>query len=87
MSSENLGFYALKRGEFQEAVNVFRRALEKKKTAGMYLGLGIAHEHLEDYPTARWYLYKGLDIETNNKDIQQKIAAIEKKQSHSSEYL
>jgi tetratricopeptide (TPR) repeat protein len=83
MSSDDLGFYALKQGDFQEAVNVFRRALEKKKTAGIYLGLGIAHERLEDYPTARWYLYKGLEIDPKNKNIQQKIAAVENKLSHS----
>jgi hypothetical protein len=76
---EDLGFYALKKGDFQEAVNIFRRALDEKKTGRAYLGFGLAHEGLEDLPTARWAYYKSLDLDPQSRELQQRIGAVDRR--------
>lgn len=83
MDSEQLGFTAIQKKDYQEAVNIFRRALEKKKSAKSFLGTGIAHFHLGDYPTARWAFYKTLELEGNNKEAARFIAEIEQIKSES----
>ena len=62
MMYEMLGKIALSKGDFQEAVNIFRRALDEKKSADSWLGLARAYDGLEDLPTASWACYKSLDL-------------------------
>lgn len=76
---EDLGFYALKQGDFQESVNIFLRALAGEKTARAYYGFGMANESLEDFPTARWAYYKSLDLDPRNRELQQRIDIVEKR--------
>ncbi|MDI6753523.1 MAG: hypothetical protein QME78_03920 [Thermodesulfobacteriota bacterium] len=78
MNFEELGFLALNNNDNQEAINIFRRALEKKKSADGFIGLGIAHYNLEDYQTARWAFYKALEMEPDNKEILIHISNVEK---------
>jgi len=52
MTTLELGFLAIRRGDDQEAINIFKRALEQRKEAEAYFGFGLAHYHLEDLPTA-----------------------------------
>jgi hypothetical protein len=56
-----LGYLADKRGDHQEAVNIFKRALEARKGADEFFGLGLAHYHLGDHLTARWAFYQVLE--------------------------
>lgn len=79
INHEDLGFFALKQGHFPEAVNIFRRALDEKKTARAYFGFGIAHDRLEDFPTARWAYYKALDIDPQSVEIQQHIDEVDRR--------
>ncbi len=83
MDSEQLGFTAIQKKDYQEAVNIFRRALEKKKTSKSFLGAGMAYFHLGDYPTARWAFYKTLELESTNKEAAKFIAEIEKSKEES----
>lgn len=53
MELNKLGFLAIKNGDCQEAVNIFRNALEKEQRAESYIGLGAACFQLEDFATAR----------------------------------
>lgn len=77
-SDEDLGFYALEREDYQEAVNIFWRALAREKTARGYYGFGLANESLEDFQTARWAYHKSLDLDPRNRDVQQRIGAVDK---------
>jgi len=79
MPHEALGNIALKRGDFQEAINIFRRALDGKKSSDGWVGLARAYEGLGDYLTARWACYKGLDIDPQNNEAQLFAKDIEKK--------
>lgn len=78
MNFEELGFLAINNKDYQEAINIFRRALENKKSAKAFLGFGIAHYCLEDYLTARWAFYKVLELEPNNKEALSYISNIER---------
>ena len=78
MNFQELGFLALNNNDNQEAINIFRRALEKNKSADGFIGLGTAHYNLEDYQTARWAFYKALDLEPDNKGILVHISNVEK---------
>ncbi len=81
MTSEELGFLAINNKDHQEAINIFKRALEKKKTVNAFMGFGLAHYHLEDFLTARWAFNKVLELDANNKeaiDYIEKIDKIEK---------
>lgn len=69
----SLGYTAIDRGDFQEAVNLFMRALEQGKSARCYVGLGIAYASLGDKPTARWAIAKALDLEPENKQANEWI--------------
>lgn len=79
MNYQELGFYALKQRDFPEAVNIFRRALDEQKTAQAYLGFGLAHDELEDFPTARWAYYKALAIDPRNQEVQRRIDAVDRR--------
>jgi len=78
MNFEELGFLALNNNDNQEAINIFQRGLEKKKSAKGFIGLGLAHYNLEDYPTARWAFHKALELEPDNKEILTHISNAEK---------
>ncbi len=79
MDCEKLGFLAIDNGDYQEAINIFQRAREKKKTANGYFGFGVANYGLEDYPTARWAFYKALELEPDNEEIKRFIFSVEQK--------
>ncbi|WP_236685508.1 tetratricopeptide repeat protein [Geobacter pickeringii] len=64
----SLGYSALERGDHQEAVNIFRRAQEKKRSARSFVGLGRAYQGLGDLPTARWAFYQALEIDPADPD-------------------
>lgn len=76
-----LGRTAIERGDNQEAVNIFRLALQKasnkEETGDAYYGLGLAMYNLGDMHTARWALYKSL--EANNSDKVLKMLEIVEK--------
>jgi hypothetical protein len=76
---EELGYYALKQGDFQEAVNIFLRALGREKSARAYYGYGLANESLEDFPAARWAYYKSLELDPHNRELQQRIEAVDRR--------
>ena len=63
---EELGFFAISKGDYQEAINLFRRAIEKGETAKSYSGLGMAYFHLGNLPRARWALHKALTEESDH---------------------
>jgi hypothetical protein len=77
MDYERLGALALKRGDYAEAVNIFRRVLEARKTAAAYLGLGRAFHGLADYPAARWAFYKALKLEPLSEEARGLAASVE----------
>jgi hypothetical protein len=66
MSLEMVGQTALKQNDYQEAVNIFRRAIDEKKSFDGWVGLARAYEGLEDLPTARWACHKGLELDPQN---------------------
>lgn len=78
MDFNRLGFLALENGDYQEAVNIFRRAIEKRKSASSFIGLGMACERLSDVPMARWAYYKSLELDPDNREALPRIEAIEK---------
>jgi tetratricopeptide (TPR) repeat protein len=68
MNDEEIGFLALSQKDYQEAIPLFQRALERKKEARSYYGLGLAYLHLENIQKARWAFHKALEIEPNYND-------------------
>ena len=79
MPHEMPGQTALKRGDFQEAVNIYRRAIDEKKSPDKWIGLALAYEGLGDYLTARWACYNGLALDPQNTEAQLFAKGIEKK--------
>ena len=79
MPYEMPGQTALKRGDFQEAVNIYRRAIDEKKSPDKWIGLALAYEGLGDYLTARWACYNGLALDPQNTEAQLFAKGIEKK--------
>ncbi len=77
MELEELGSLAIKRGDFQEALNIYRRALEKEKSVTNYSGIGKAFYNLEDFPAARWAFYKVLERQQKNREAVDYISIIE----------
>ncbi len=82
MSTLDLGFLALKRGDNQEAINIFRRVLDNKKEADAFFGFGVAHYHLGDILTARWAFYQALELNRDQKDSLAYLARIDKTKKH-----
>lgn len=74
---EELGFFAISKGDDQEALNLFRRAVEKRETAKSFLGLGMAYFQLGNFPRARWAFYKALTIESNHQEALHYLQLIE----------
>lgn len=77
MNFDRLGQLALERREPQEAVNIFRRALEQGKAAGRYVGLGKAYLLADDAATARWAFYRAVELEPGNREALDHIERIE----------
>jgi len=77
MNLTQLGFLAVKRGDHQEAVNIFRRAFEQRKDADAFFGFGVAHYHLGDLATARWAFYQVLERDRHHQEAQHYIIRIE----------
>jgi len=77
MSIRSLGYEAIERGNFQEALNIFRKDLSQNNSADGYLGLGKAYESLGELLTARWAYNKALELTPNNSDAQHAMAAIQ----------
>jgi hypothetical protein len=74
-----LGFMAITRQDYQEAINIFRRAFENRKEADAYFGFGVAHYHLEDHATARWAFYQALELKRDHAGAQEYIGRTEQK--------
>jgi len=70
MQLEASGQLALKKGDFQEAVNIFRRAIDEKKSVDAWMGLARAYLGLDELPTARWAAHKALDQKPGHPDAQ-----------------
>ncbi len=68
MNNVKLGFLAITNQDYQEAINIFKRALENKKEADAFFGFGLAHYHLGDLPTARWAFYQALERNKDHKE-------------------
>jgi len=75
--SEELGQLALSRGHYQEAVNIFRRALDEKATPIAWWGLGRSFESLGDPLKARWAYSKGLELQPAHEPLRRAQAAIQ----------
>lgn len=78
MDYTKLGFRALEHGDYQEAVNIFRRGLEQGKSASRFVGLGMAYYHAGDNPVARWAFYQALELEGGNRQALDYIERIER---------
>ena len=78
MKTAELGFLAIERGDHQEAVNIFKRALEQRKDADAFFGFGLAHYHLGDLPTARWAFHQALERERHHTGAQDYLGRIER---------
>ena len=63
MQYEALGSAALKKGDFQEAVNIFRRTLDENKSPDGWTNLASAYAGLEELRIARWAVYKALELD------------------------
>ena len=77
MSTAKLGFLAVERGDHQEAVNIFRRALEERREAESFYGLGLAYDHLGDVLAARWAFNKALELNPSYTKAKDYIGRIE----------
>ena len=76
MNLNETGFLAIDRGDFQEAVNIFRKSYGQADNAAAYYGFGLAHFRLEDYPTARWAFHKALELEPEHPEAARYVAEI-----------
>ncbi len=78
MNYVDLGLLAIKKQDYQEAVNIFKRALEIRKETDAFFGLGLAYYHLGDLPTARWAFYQALDMKSDHASSKEYIGRIER---------
>jgi len=68
MSLNELGYRAINRGGYREAVNIIKQALESGKEAYAFFPTeGRALPSQWDLPTARWVCYHALVINTRHK--------------------
>ncbi len=75
MNLNELGTRALNEGDYQEAVNIFRRSLEKKRDAAAQLGLAMAYQMLGETKAARLEFQQVLVLDPGNEKA---LAALEK---------
>jgi len=81
MNVVDLGFLAVKNGDYQEAINIFKRALDRGKEADAFFGLGVAHLRLGDLPTARWAFNQALELKPEHREAQEFIGTIDQTRS------
>jgi len=75
---EEIGFMALRSGDYQEALNLFKDLWHRdKRHARAYLGYGLANFHLEDYETARWAFYKAIEIDPTLREAEEHLRRME----------
>jgi len=65
---ESLGDLALLKGDFAEAVNIFRRSLAASPSIAGWIGLGNSFSGLGEPGAARWAYAKGLEIDNGHKE-------------------
>jgi hypothetical protein len=75
MNDAALGFLAMRNGDHQEALNLFRRCLERGDPAA-YRGIALASYHLEDYPVSRWAFHKHLESHPGDEESLRHLDAI-----------
>ncbi len=77
MTRSGPGFLAIARGDLQEAVNIFRREMEREKTPSAYFGFGRAHLLLEDRATARWAFHKALELDPKDGEAAEALSLVD----------
>jgi hypothetical protein len=77
MNNVKLGFLAMANHDYQEAINIFKRAFETRKEADAYYGFGLASYKLGDLLTARWAFYQVLERNKDHKKAIEYIGRIE----------
>lgn len=75
----NLGQEALKREDYQEAINIFKSVLKKRENKDAWEGLGEAFYYLNDLASASWAYQKILQINPQNEKARKRLAEIELK--------
>ncbi|ODA43319.1 hypothetical protein THER_1961 [Thermodesulfovibrio sp. N1] len=65
--------YALRKGDYQEAVNLFKEAINKGDKKEGWIGLAEAYDLLNDLSSAIWSYHKVLEIDSQNKKAKDKI--------------
>ncbi len=78
------GYLALRRGDDQEAVNIFKRALDERKDAKAFVGYGLAHDRLGDAAAARWAFYQALERDPKNTRALEQVRRLDAPQKDSS---
>jgi hypothetical protein len=77
MSLNDRGLRALGAGDYQEAVNIFKRCLEKRRDAVAWLGLARAYDGLGEPKSARWAYYQVLELDARNTEALTAIKKLE----------
>ncbi len=72
------GNLALQRGDYQEAINIFKRVLDGRKDPKAFVGYGLAQDRLGDSAAARWAFYQALERDPKNAEALEQIRRIEK---------
>ncbi|MGQ9509177.1 MAG: tetratricopeptide repeat protein [Thermodesulfobacteriota bacterium] len=80
LNQEEIGWLALRSGDYQEAINLFKRNLEKRKNARNYYGLGMAYFLLGNLQKARWAFYQALQIEPDHIEANQSLSILNQTQ-------
>ncbi|MEM0333196.1 MAG: hypothetical protein QXX30_01885 [Candidatus Aenigmatarchaeota archaeon] len=84
MKIVELGFEAIKNGDYQEALNIFFRAIKSgENLKDSYKGLGITTLYLEDFELAKWAFYKALESGLTQIDFDKYMNWLNAKQSKS----
>ncbi len=75
-----IGWLALSKGDHQEAINLFLKALEEEKDARSYYGLGMAYFQLGNPQKARWAFGRALEIEPDHLEAAQSLSLLDQKE-------
>jgi tetratricopeptide (TPR) repeat protein len=76
MNYGEIGRLAIENGDFQEAVNIFRRSLEERRDPEGFVGLGRAYYELGDRGSALWAFNKSLELDPEGVDANSYIEKI-----------
>ncbi|WP_028841490.1 tetratricopeptide repeat protein [Thermodesulfobacterium hveragerdense] len=71
-----LGQEALNKGDYQEALNLFKEAINQGFKKEGWLGVAEAYYHLNDFSSSLWAYHKLLEIDPQNEKAQKKIEEI-----------